>query len=156
MIPYAHVQFATIVCFSSQLEPKSISSAFDAHMGIFVDAQDKCVFPSSWYYLSPHSYFRALSEMISAYRGARSRPSFESKPLSPTGDDAEPPVSVLPSSTELFYFYGQNLEQCAKLSNKGPLFDLSTLHKKWLRIYAGQSSQLEDCMCIPEISMSAI
>jgi hypothetical protein len=104
---------------------------------------------------SSQNYFRALSDMISAYRGAKSRPSLESKPLSHTGDNSEPPASVLPSSTELFYFYGQNLEQCAKLSNKGPLFDLSTLHKKWLRIYAGESDRSERCMHIAECSMLA-
>jgi len=49
----------------------------------------------------------------------------------------EQTMVVLPSSTELFYFYGQNLDQCAKLSTGQPLFDLCGLHKKWLRIYAG-------------------
>jgi hypothetical protein len=50
------------------------------------------------------------------------------------------PMTVLPSSTDLFYFYGQILEQCAKLSTGQPLFDLSTLFKKWLRVYAGKST----------------
>jgi hypothetical protein len=49
-------------------------------------------------------------------------------------------MTVLPSSTDLFYFYGQILEQCAKLSTGQPLFDLSMLFKKWLRIYAGKLS----------------
>lgn len=49
------------------------------------------------------------------------------------------PVVVLPSSTELFYFYGQSLEQCAKLSRGSPLFELCNIHKKWLRIYAGMA-----------------
>lgn len=53
--------------------------------------------------------------------------------------DDEPPILVLPSSTELFYLYGQSLEQCAKLSTGQALFDLCKLHKKWLRIYAGMS-----------------
>lgn len=44
---------------------------------------------------------------------------------------------VLPSSTELFYFYGQSLDQCAKLSTGKPLYDLCNVHKKWLKIYAG-------------------
>lgn len=52
-------------------------------------------------------------------------------------EDGEPHTLVLPSSTELFYFYAQNLEQCAKLFTGQPLFDLCQLHKKWLRIYAG-------------------
>lgn len=55
------------------------------------------------------------------------------------GVDANaPPMTVLPSSTDLFYFYGQILEQCAKLSTGQPLFDLSNLFKRWLRIYAGK------------------
>ncbi len=49
----------------------------------------------------------------------------------------EQPVVVLPSSTELFYFYGQSLDQCAKLSTGQAFFDLCNLHRKWLRIYAG-------------------
>jgi hypothetical protein len=53
-------------------------------------------------------------------------------------DTSAAPMTVLPSSTDLFYFYGQSLEQCAKLSTGQPLFELCTLHKKWLRIYAGK------------------
>ncbi|KAH7107994.1 Vps53-like protein [Auriculariales sp. MPI-PUGE-AT-0066] len=93
--------------------PKTISSAFEPHMSVFVDAQDK-----------------ALADMLAPYRGAsRARTSID---LSAT----ESAAGVLPSSTELFYFYGQNLDQCAKLSTHKPLFDLCTLHRKWLRIYA--------------------
>ena len=51
--------------------------------------------------------------------------------------ESEESMVVLPSSTELFYFYGQSLEQCASLSTAQPLFDLANVHKKWLRIYAG-------------------
>lgn len=47
-------------------------------------------------------------------------------------------MMVFPSSTELFYFYGQSLEQCANLSTGQPLHDLAEVHKKWLRIYAGK------------------
>lgn len=54
-----------------------------------------------------------------------------------TDDTNSSMALVLPSSTELFYFYGQSLEQCAKLSRGSPLFDLCNVHKKWLRIYAG-------------------
>ncbi|KAF8313077.1 hypothetical protein DL93DRAFT_2137978 [Clavulina sp. PMI_390] len=97
-------------------ESKPISSAFDDHMGIFVDAQDK-----------------ALSDMISAYRGPKARTSLDDASNREDGG-AMPPV--LPSSTELFYFYGQNLDQCAKFSHKKPLFELSNVHRKWLRLYA--------------------
>lgn len=46
---------------------------------------------------------------------------------------------VHPSSTELFYFIGHNLEQCANLGGTGAgkaLFDLLAVHKKWLKVYA--------------------
>ncbi|GBE80590.1 predicted protein [Sparassis crispa] len=99
---------------------RSITSAFEPHMGVFIDAQDK-----------------VLSGMLSQYRGSKSRSSLEaaSAPAG-SGDDGSPPVLVLPSSTELFYFYAQTLENCAKLFTGQPLFDLCALHKKWLRIYA--------------------
>lgn len=74
---------------------------------------------------------------------AKQRPSVETTPRTSEDAPEEPndvPVPVLPSSTELFYFYAQNLEQCAKLSTGKPLYDLCKVHKKWLRIYAGQWS----------------
>jgi len=111
--------------------PKTISSAFEPHMSVFVDAQDRYVVFGN----SPQQliFRRALSDMLAPYRSAaRSRTSID-----PAAADAS--ASVLPSSTELFYFYGQNLDQCAKLSTGKPLFDLCTLHRKWLRIYAGKS-----------------
>ncbi|KAG8863567.1 Vacuolar protein sorting-associated protein 53 [Tulasnella sp. 330] len=94
----------------------SISTVFEPHMGVFVEAQNK-----------------ALADMLASSRGAKSRPSLEGVIASSFDEN---PVLVLPSSTELFYFYGQNLEQCAKLSNRKPLSDLCDLHKKWLRVYA--------------------
>jgi hypothetical protein len=45
---------------------------------------------------------------------------------------------VLPSSTELFYVYGQTLDGCATLSTGKPLFDLLGVFKKWLRVYSGE------------------
>ncbi|KAF8800212.1 hypothetical protein BYT27DRAFT_7200395 [Phlegmacium glaucopus] len=107
---------------NSHSEPgKPISAAFELHMGIFVDAQDK-----------------VLADMLAPHRKAKttkthSRPSAEALA---SGDDESSSMIVLPSSTDLFYFYGQSLEQCAKLSTGQALYDLSSLHKKWLRIYA--------------------
>ncbi|KAI0645796.1 Vps53-like protein [Trametes meyenii] len=100
---------------------KPITSAFEPHMGVYVDAQDKM-----------------LSDMLGQYRGPKSRSSLEAiSSASASGDDdAAPPVLVLPSSTELFYFYAQTLEQCANLFTGQPLYDLCGLFKKWLRIYA--------------------
>lgn len=66
-------------------------------------------------------------------RGPLPRPSLDV----PNGVEEETESLVLSSSTDLFYFYAQSLEQCAKLSTGQALFDLCTLHKKWLRIYAG-------------------
>ncbi|OSD06968.1 hypothetical protein PYCCODRAFT_1431153 [Trametes coccinea BRFM310] len=97
---------------------KPITSAFEPHMGVYVDAQDK-----------------VLSDMLAQYRGPKSRSSLEVTSSS-EDDDGAPPVLVLPSSTELFYFYARTLEQCAKLFTGQPLYDLCGLFKKWLRIYA--------------------
>ncbi|KAJ7495902.1 Vps53-like protein [Mycena galericulata] len=108
---------------SHSAPPKTITSAFEPHMGVFVDAQDK-----------------ALADMLAPHRKGRGfkspRPSLEVDQDLPSDPDSKNSPIVLPSSTELFYFYGQSLEQCAKLSTGKPLFDLATLHKKWLRIYA--------------------
>ncbi|KAI0688173.1 Vps53-like protein [Cytidiella melzeri] len=98
---------------------RTISSAFEPHMGVFISAQDK-----------------ALQGMLSQYRGAKSRSSLEAATPRTSQDGEQPHAAVLPSSTELFYFYAQTLEQCAKLFIGQPLYDLCQLHKKWLRIYA--------------------
>ncbi|KAM5534575.1 hypothetical protein V8D89_011779 [Ganoderma adspersum] len=101
-------------------QSKPITSAFEAHMGVYIDSQDKI-----------------LSDMLSQYRGSKSRSSLEAASTSSTVDDEEAsPVLVLPSSTELFYFYAQTLDQCARLFTGQPLYDLCALFKKWLRIYA--------------------
>jgi len=81
----------------------------------------------------------------------QSRPSAEA---SASGDDESSPMIVLPSSTDLFYFYGQSLEQCAKLSTGQALYDLSSLHKKWLRIYAG--GVLYWSFALPKVDMSTV
>ncbi|EJD03009.1 uncharacterized protein FOMMEDRAFT_108090 [Fomitiporia mediterranea MF3/22] len=96
----------------------SLSSAFEPYMSIFIDAQD-----------------RALSDMLAPHRGKKSRASLEAVPSS-TDEESASPAVVLPSSTELFYFYGQILEQCSKLFVGKPLLDLANLQKKWLRIFA--------------------
>jgi len=92
----------------------TVSSAFAESMNIFVDAQD-----------------RALDDMLSAYRGARSRSSLEG-----AAADGETAVSVLPSSTELFYFYAQIIEQCRRYSTGKGMKDLAGIFAKWLRIYS--------------------
>ncbi|KAF8583856.1 hypothetical protein K439DRAFT_1617197 [Ramaria rubella] len=117
-IPYADMLNNLAPMFGIR-NPKPMSSAFAPHMGVFIDAQDK-----------------ALSDLLTPHRGAKSRPSLDMKPPPSSGDSDAPPLTVLPSSTELFYFYAQNLEQCAKLSTKSMLFDMFGVWGKWLRIYA--------------------
>jgi len=99
--------------------------------------------------------------MLAPHRKSKSgksqaRPSLETASSSSSVEENELPI-VFPSSTELFYFYGQSLEQCAKLSTGKALFDLCTLHKKWLRIYAGELDKLPPSvrflstrLCLPE------
>ncbi|KAM0747619.1 hypothetical protein T439DRAFT_305380 [Meredithblackwellia eburnea MCA 4105] len=86
---------------------KSISEVFEPYLGVYVDAQDK-----------------ALSDLFSTFLSSRIS-------LSPSDN----PSSVLPSSTELFYFYRETLEKCAKLSTKSPLLELSKVYGRWLKVY---------------------
>ncbi|EPQ57099.1 hypothetical protein GLOTRDRAFT_137518 [Gloeophyllum trabeum ATCC 11539] len=108
---------------SSSRPIRPISSAFEPHLGVFVDAQDKAIANM----LAPHL----------ASKSAKPRLSIDTASASEHGDEAEaPPVVVLPSSTELFYVYRQSLEACAKLSTGKTLYDLGEVLKKWLRTYA--------------------
>lgn len=91
---------------------------------MFVDAQDKYAFTL----FSPdftHAVRRALSEMMSTWTSSRVS-------ISPSDN----PSAVLPSSTELFYFYREALERCANLSVRQPLLDLTRVYRKWLKVYA--------------------
>ncbi|GAA5971234.1 hypothetical protein JCM11641_004197 [Rhodosporidiobolus odoratus] len=91
------------------VEPKtSITSVFEPYLGVFVDAQDK-----------------TLAGMLQSFTSSRIS-------LSPSDN----PSAVLPSSTELFYFYREALERCAKLSVRQPLLDLCKVYRKWLKTYA--------------------
>lgn len=126
----------------SQQPTQTLSAIFDPYLGVFVEAQD-----------------RALAEMFVQYRRQGARVSHDGSfggDQHPSGgggfggDNAFDPANgpdaaggssnggttVLPSSTELFYFYRQTLEQCARLSNREPLRDLSEVYRKWLRVYA--------------------
>ncbi|KAF9501688.1 hypothetical protein BDN71DRAFT_1406739 [Pleurotus eryngii] len=111
---------------SGSRTPQSISTAFDSHMSIFVDAQDK-----------------AISDMLAPHRNSKNRKA-QPRPSLEAEESEEPTSTVLPSSTDLFYFYRQSLEQCAKLSTGQPLFDLCAVLKKWLKIYA------EDVLTAPK------
>jgi hypothetical protein len=71
-------------------------------------------------------------------------PTFHHPPPQPPqeeGGEEEP--TVLPSSTELFYFYGQSLEQCEVKLGKGKvMWELGKVWGRWLRVYAGEFSAL--------------
>ena len=82
--------------------------------------------------------------MLASHRnGLRARSSLEARPSfdvpNPESEEDSALLMVHPSSTELFYFIGHNLEQCANLGRTGTgkaLFDLLGIHKKWLKVYA--------------------
>lgn len=44
--------------------------------------------------------------------------------------------TVLPSSTDLFYFYRQTLVRFAQLSTGKPFLDMCKIFGKWLKVYA--------------------
>ena len=84
---------------------------------------------------------RVLADMLAPHRkskSGRSQPRQSLETSGNAGDEQGTPILALPSSTDLFHFYAQSLEQCAKLSTGQALFDLCSLHKKWLQIYAGE------------------
>ncbi|KAG8779816.1 Vacuolar protein sorting-associated protein 53, partial [Ceratobasidium sp. 428] len=107
---------------------QTMSSAFNIHMSLFVDAQDKII-----------------SDQLAAHRGVNARLSLEtsSSPNANADPDAPPP-SVLPSSTELFFAIAQGIEDCARLLGEnrmdggsgGLMIQMCRMHKKWLKVYA--------------------
>lgn len=93
----------------------TISSAFDAHFGIFVDAQDK-----------------AIADTLGPHRGMRSRASFEGV----SNDDEGATALVLPSSMELFHVYRAALDKCSQYTTGEPLQRLARVFAKWLKVYS--------------------
>lgn len=82
--------------------------------------------------------FRAIQDMLAQHRGSRSRSSMEGAMQQEAESEAAGP-SVLPSSTELFYFYGQTMEQCGKYTTGEPMKKLGKVFAKWLKVYSGTS-----------------
>ncbi|KAI7874765.1 hypothetical protein K492DRAFT_168869 [Lichtheimia hyalospora FSU 10163] len=85
---------------------KRISSCFIPYLDVYIDAQD-----------------RTLNQMINSYVESDRRTEDESN------------VMVLPSSTDLFYFYRETLVQCARFSTGEAFWKLSQLFSKHLRSY---------------------
>ena len=89
----------------------AISEAFEPHLNIWVEAQDK-----------------QLSGMI---------PQYKLQPPRPPDEDFSPQM-VISSSTELFSFYRLTLSQCARLSPGARLVELTKVFAKYLDQYAQQ------------------
>ena len=96
---------------NSPIFSHAISEAFEPHLSIWVEAQD-----------------RNLSSMISKYK---------QQPLAHTEEEFHPQM-VASSSTDLFNFYRLILSQCARLSPGARLVDLSKVFSKYLDQYAQQ------------------
>ncbi|WAQ85678.1 hypothetical protein PtA15_6A306 [Puccinia triticina] len=91
-----------------------IRTAFEAYLGIFVDAQDS-----------------TLSDMFNQFRSSIPKLSdFVDVRL----DDR--PSAILPSSMELFHFYRSTLDRCAALTTRKPFLELCKIYKKWLKVYS--------------------
>lgn len=93
---------------------KAISLAFQPHLNIWIDYQDK-----------------QLSLKFAQFKAPP-------LPHKYTDGEPDPDPTVLPSSAELFIFYRQILAQTCKLSTGEPLVNLSRLFGKWLDIYCSQ------------------
>ena len=89
----------------------AISEAFEPHLNIWVEAQDK-----------------QLSTMLPMYK--------QQPPRQP--DEEFSPQMVISSSTDLFNFYRLTLSQCARLSPGARLVELTKVFAKYLDQYAQQ------------------
>ncbi|OBZ90694.1 Vacuolar protein sorting-associated protein 53 [Choanephora cucurbitarum] len=90
---------------------KKISAAFQPYLYIYINAEDA-----------------TIASMIDSY--------VQSDAKSESEDDGS--MAVLPSSTDLFYFYRETLAQTSKFSTGKALFDLYLLFSKHLNSYCNQ------------------
>lgn len=85
---------------------RRISAAFEPYLDHYIAAEDK-----------------NLADIMDTYRAK------------PVAED-DPSISVLSSSTDLFYFYRQTLVHCSKMSTGQPFLNLTRMFAKYLRVYA--------------------
>lgn len=120
-LPFTEICASTVTSNGAATKGQmTLSSAFDPYLGLFVEAQDQ-----------------TLTETIQRFKrqgASAGRVDAEGDENSKNGHQN----TVSPSSTELFYFYRQMLEQCARLSNREPFRDLCAVYKKHLRNYADE------------------
>lgn len=95
---------------------KTISLAFQPHLNIWIDYQDK-----------------QLAEIFQRFKAPPAPKNFENGE-----QEQDPDPTVLPSSADLFIFYRKVFAQTAKLSTGEPLYNLSKLFAKWLDVYNNQ------------------
>ncbi|GAA5844731.1 hypothetical protein JCM9279_002899 [Rhodotorula babjevae] len=107
-VPFEDILKLSQITYGVNDSSSLLTSVFEPYLGVFVDAQDK-----------------TLSDMMQSFTSSRIS-------ISPSDN----PSAVLPSSTELFYFYREALERCAKLSTRQPMLDLCKVYRKWLKTYA--------------------
>jgi hypothetical protein len=96
--------------FPGQSFANAISGAFQPHLHIWIQHQDKILWTKFQQYKAPP----------------------------PRAGESEESRTVIPSSADLFIFYRQVLTQTAKLSTGEPLLDLANLFGKWLTTYCNQ------------------
>lgn len=74
-------------------------------------------------YFNSVLFNRTLSDMVNSYTQSDKA----------TDDDGN--TTVLPSSTDIFYFYRETLSQCARFSTSGAFWDMCQLFAKHLLSY---------------------
>ncbi|GAA6017676.1 hypothetical protein JCM11491_001165 [Sporobolomyces phaffii] len=107
-MPFESVLALSAIKYGGKDATLPLTSVFEPYLGIFVEAQNK-----------------TLAEMLQNFTSSR----ISSSP-------SDNPSAVLPSSTELFYFYREALDRCARLSVRQPLLELCKVYRKWLKTYA--------------------
>ncbi|PWZ02161.1 hypothetical protein BCV70DRAFT_198444 [Testicularia cyperi] len=129
----------------------TLSSIFDPYLTVFVEAQDRALSEMFVQYRRQGARLSHDGGASDAPHGGAGSGGFGADGIfggggnatggdmassAAAGDGGTGGTTVLPSSTEMFYFYRQTLEQCARLSNREPFRDLCEVYKKWLRVYA--------------------
>ncbi|KAG1455215.1 hypothetical protein G6F46_007864 [Rhizopus delemar] len=91
----------------------AISSSFEPYFYLYINTEDA-----------------TIASMIDSY--------VQSDASAATNPEEDGTVVVLPSSTDLFYFYKETLVQCAKFSTGKALLDLSQVFAKHLNSYCNK------------------
>ncbi|KAK0551814.1 Vacuolar protein sorting-associated protein 53 [Tilletia horrida] len=119
----------------------TLSSVFEPYLSLFVDAQDRTL-------AEMVANFRRIGARLpvaghdgddvgaSAGAGVGAGANGSGGPGGADGADQSQHYTVLPSSTELFFYYRQTLENFSRLSNGESFAKLCAVFRKWLTVYA--------------------